>query len=69
MELHGYPFTWEKLKGIDKWIEIRLDRALVSRSWSETFQDVKLTNLEVTTSDHCPILLKPVAEKMISNSK
>uniref|UniRef100_A0A803PEU0 CCHC-type domain-containing protein n=1 Tax=Cannabis sativa TaxID=3483 RepID=A0A803PEU0_CANSA len=29
MELIGYPYTWERGRGIDSWIEIRLDRALV----------------------------------------
>lgn len=55
-----YPFTWDRGHGTTKWLEIRLDRALISNSWSrETFQDAKLTNLEVSTFDHCPILLEP----------
>ncbi|XP_074374778.1 uncharacterized protein LOC141715199 [Apium graveolens] len=60
MELNGYPFTCERGKGTEKWVEIRLDRAIVSKAWLEIFQDAKLTNLEVSTSDHTPILLEPI---------
>lgn len=59
LKLQGYPFTWERGRGTEKWVEIRLDRAIVSNAWLNTFQDAKLTNLEVSTSDHCPILLEP----------
>lgn len=59
MELQGYQFTWERGHGTAKWVEIRLDRALVSRSWSEAFQDARLVNLTCSTSDHCPLLLEP----------
>ncbi|XP_074349508.1 uncharacterized protein LOC141689198 [Apium graveolens] len=64
MELSGYQFTWEWGRGTNKWTEIRLDRALVSQEWLMSFQDAKLTNMEVSTSDHCPILLEPVVEKI-----
>lgn len=60
MELQGYPYTWERGHVTDKWVEIRLDRALVSTSWSEIFKDVRLVNLNSSTSDHCPILLEPI---------
>lgn len=57
--MHGYQFTWERGRDTTNWVEIWLDRALVSRSWLEVFQNTKLSNLEVTTSDHTPILLEP----------
>lgn len=60
MDLHGYPFTWERSHGTDKWVEIRLDRAIVSRTWLDIFKDARLVNLNVSTSDHSPILLEPV---------
>lgn len=37
IDLQGYPFTFERGYGTDKWIEIRLDRALISKSWSECY--------------------------------
>lgn len=69
MELHGYPYTFERSHGTDVWIEIRLDRALVSKSWIDSYQEAKLTNLEVSTSDHCPILLEPMVDKLIVSSR
>lgn len=60
MELLGYPYTWERCRGTDKWNEIRLDRAIASTSFLSHFQGAKLTNLEVSTSDHCPLFLEPV---------
>lgn len=58
MELHGYPYTYDRGYGTTKWIEIRLDRALVKNSWGEIFTEAKLTNIEISTSDQCPIISK-----------
>uniref|UniRef100_A0A803QJ80 Reverse transcriptase domain-containing protein n=1 Tax=Cannabis sativa TaxID=3483 RepID=A0A803QJ80_CANSA len=55
--LEGYPFTWERGRGTDKWVEVRIDRALVNQEWLSCFSMAKLFNLEVSTSDHCPIIL------------
>ncbi|XP_060962192.1 uncharacterized protein LOC133032303 [Cannabis sativa] len=57
MELGGYPYTWEKGRGTSAWIEVQIDRALVSQTWLDSFPLAKLVNLEVSTSDHCPIQL------------
>ncbi|KAK1375797.1 hypothetical protein POM88_031990 [Heracleum sosnowskyi] len=43
----------------DKWVEVRLDRALATKEFLNLFRGAKLSNIEVTTSDHCPILLDP----------
>lgn len=69
MELIGYPYTFERGHGTEAWTEIHLDRALVSKSWTETYQEAKLTNLEFSTSDHSPILLEPMTKKMMFSSK
>lgn len=58
MNLLGYPFTWERGAGTNEWIEIRLDRALVTMDFMNMFTDGTLTNFEVSTSDHCPFLLE-----------
>lgn len=55
MEMEGYKFTLERGKGTEIWVEIKLDRALVTPSWLDKFPSAKLTNLEVSTSDHCPV--------------
>uniref|UniRef100_A0A803QEK6 Reverse transcriptase domain-containing protein n=1 Tax=Cannabis sativa TaxID=3483 RepID=A0A803QEK6_CANSA len=57
LELIGHPFTWEKGRGTDQWIEVRLDRALCTKNWLDLFPLAKLYNLELSTSDHCPIFL------------
>ncbi|XP_060969989.1 uncharacterized protein LOC115713780 [Cannabis sativa] len=59
MELTGYPFTWEKGRGTQNWVEVRLDRALITPTFSQVFPLAVLTNLELSSSDHCPILLEP----------
>ncbi|KAM6584602.1 hypothetical protein CsatB_011604 [Cannabis sativa] len=59
MELVGHPFTWEKGRGSRNWIEVRLDRALINDAWSQIFQGASLLNLEISSSDHCPLFLEP----------
>uniref|UniRef100_A0A803P924 Reverse transcriptase domain-containing protein n=1 Tax=Cannabis sativa TaxID=3483 RepID=A0A803P924_CANSA len=57
LPLLGYPYTWEKGRDIREWIEERLDRALVTHDWMSLFTQLVLLNLEISTSDHCPIFL------------
>lgn len=59
LDLYGHPFTWERGRDTEAWIEIRLDRALVTNAWWGKFPLTKLFNLEVTPSDQSPILLNP----------
>ncbi|KAJ9184743.1 hypothetical protein P3X46_004439, partial [Hevea brasiliensis] len=56
--LHVYPFTWERGRGIDRWIRERLDRSLVSPLWLSLFENCKLSTLQASVSDHSPILLE-----------
>lgn len=58
MDLFGYPFTWERGTGITYWIEVRLDHALITVDFMNTFKEAKHLNLEISTLDHCPILLE-----------
>uniref|UniRef100_A0A803PF19 Reverse transcriptase domain-containing protein n=1 Tax=Cannabis sativa TaxID=3483 RepID=A0A803PF19_CANSA len=70
MELVGYPYTWEKGRGTSRWIEVRLDRALVSLGWYQYFSHSRLLNIETSPSDHNPILLEFVLpEKVIPNRR
>ncbi|XP_060967734.1 uncharacterized protein LOC133035666 [Cannabis sativa] len=59
MELKGHPYTWERGKGSENWVEIRLDKALVTHPWLDTFPNAVLTNGDVSSSDHTPIFLEP----------
>ncbi|KAM6568466.1 hypothetical protein CsatB_016451 [Cannabis sativa] len=57
LDLIGHPYTWEKGRGTTNWVEVRLDRAVVNQNWLEMFTSAKLFNLEISSSDHTPILL------------
>lgn len=65
----GYPYTWERGFGSDAWIEVRLDRASVNNAFLNMFKDVRLINLEITTSDHCPLLLDPSVRVQLQSTK
>lgn len=69
MKLNGYQFTWDKGAGAYNHIEVLLDRALVNPAFLSIFKEAKLTNLEVSTSDHCPILMEPVTSTTVIRSK
>ncbi|KAM6569203.1 hypothetical protein CsatB_017188 [Cannabis sativa] len=64
MELIGYPYTWERGRGTDSWVEIHLDRALVCSNWFQRFRMAQLHNLEVSASDHCLMLLEPTVRSV-----
>lgn len=59
MDLVRHQYTWERGRGTNAWIEIRIDTDLVSREWLSLFPADKLYNIEVFISDHSPILLEP----------
>lgn len=59
MELVGHQFTWERDRGTEEWMGIRLDRALTRGSWFELFPLAKLYNLKGSISDHSSLLLIP----------
>uniref|UniRef100_A0A803Q8J8 DUF4283 domain-containing protein n=1 Tax=Cannabis sativa TaxID=3483 RepID=A0A803Q8J8_CANSA len=39
LDLHGHPYTWERGRNSGNLVEIRLDRALVSQLWLDTFHE------------------------------
>uniref|UniRef100_A0A803PY28 Endonuclease/exonuclease/phosphatase domain-containing protein n=1 Tax=Cannabis sativa TaxID=3483 RepID=A0A803PY28_CANSA len=59
LEMKGYPYTWERSRGTSRSVEICLDRAMVTQSWLDVFNEVSFTNLAFSSSDHSPILLEP----------
>lgn len=54
----GYPFTWVKGRGGNDHKEERLDRALVTQAWADSFPQSQLHNVISHRSDHFPSLLK-----------
>lgn len=67
--LRGYSYTWERNYGDDEWVEIRLDRVLVSNDFLQKFSETKLSNLEISTSDHSPIFLEPVVISHVNSAR
>lgn len=55
--LEGHQFTWSKGRGIDDFKERKLDRAMASHDWFNTFPNYRLCNTVIDRSDHSPILL------------
>ena len=58
ISIYGYPFTWERGRGTERWVEERLDRAVASTNWVNKFSTSRLNNLMATCSDHSPIELQ-----------
>lgn len=56
--MRGHPFTWERSRGTDHWIEERLDRAVVTSDWRELYDMAAVENLHAVTSDHSAIFLR-----------
>ncbi|XP_031101984.1 uncharacterized protein LOC116005889 [Ipomoea triloba] len=56
--MRGHPFTWERGRGTDHWIEERLDRVVVSSDWRELYDMASVENLHAVSSDHSAIFLK-----------
>lgn len=54
----GNEFTWKRSSGSPVWIQERLDRGLANQDWRAMFPAATVTVLEVSTSDHLPILLE-----------
>uniref|UniRef100_A0A803QRE7 CCHC-type domain-containing protein n=1 Tax=Cannabis sativa TaxID=3483 RepID=A0A803QRE7_CANSA len=69
LDLCGHPFTWEKSRDTAHWIEARLDRAMVSNSWLNNLSSSKLFNLEISPSDHSPLLLDVLFRETIVQAR
>lgn len=57
MDLQGYLHTWEMGHGTASWVEVRLERVLLTVNFTNYFKDARLINFEVSTSNHTTILL------------
>ncbi|KAL8099132.1 hypothetical protein AgCh_031712 [Apium graveolens] len=55
LDMKGHPFTWEKSRGTERWVEERVDRVCVNDSWRSLFPLNKVVNLIAPTSDHSAI--------------
>ena len=64
LQLEGYPYAWAQGRGTNEAIEERVDRAIVSMTWLNTFPNAKLQNLVSVTSDHTPIEIDTCGSKL-----
>ncbi|KAL8146376.1 hypothetical protein AgCh_004207 [Apium graveolens] len=69
LKLYGHQYTWEKGRGTEAWLEIRLDRAMATGDWFELFPLARLYNLEGTPSDHSPIFMMPTNRSSMGGKK
>ncbi|VFQ64823.1 unnamed protein product [Cuscuta campestris] len=53
----GYPFTWERGKGTEAWVEERLDRVVATGDWVDLQGAIQVSNILTRTSDHSALFL------------
>ncbi|XP_073136956.1 uncharacterized protein [Henckelia pumila] len=67
--MKGHWFTWERSRGTTHFVDERLDRALAISSWLGVFSTSEVINLDVVSSDHNVILLKPSSTVFCRNKR
>lgn len=58
----GYPITQGNGRYVYDFVEESLYRFLFNKKWSDRYDDCVAINLEMWTSDYCPVLME-VQEK------
>ncbi|VFQ58504.1 unnamed protein product [Cuscuta campestris] len=64
--MQGYPFTWERGRGTENWVEERLDRAVSTCEWRVLHPHACVINHPMRTSDHSALFLcltKPCTQR------
>ena len=56
--MHDYNFTWRRGIGTVDWMEEKIDRAVITRSWLDLFPTAQLHNLGFFTFDHAILEVK-----------
>ncbi|VFQ84628.1 unnamed protein product [Cuscuta campestris] len=57
VDVMGYPFTWERGRGTENWVEERLDRAVSTCEWRVLHPHACVINQPMRTSDHSALFL------------
>lgn len=65
----GHEFTWEKSRGTDGWIQERLDRGFATQVWRNLFPQAEVKVLDVSTSDHLPLVLQLNAKVYVPKAR
>ena len=65
----GYKFTWNNNRDARAFVEERLDRALATSSWTNMFNVISVTHLQISKFDHIRFWWKRLtkANKRITN--
>lgn len=66
---NGSKFTWEKSRGMEIWIQERLDRGFTNHDWRGLFPHAEVKVIEVSTSDHFPLLLQLNSQVYVPKTK
>lgn len=53
----GYKFTWDNGRQGRDHVEAKLDRCMINASWKQLFSHATASVLDISSSDHLPILL------------
>ena len=57
----GSDYTWSRRLRSRGWVRERLDKALVSTTWAESFLAVRFFHAATSISDHCILVLKEIS--------
>lgn len=57
LKCDGYPFTWDNGREGADHVEVKLDRCMVNNTWKQYFNQASASVLNLSTSDHLPIIL------------
>jgi hypothetical protein len=52
------PWTFDNKQAANKNVKVRLDRVVVTPSWSNWFPSASVRHVASSRSDHCPIVLE-----------
>lgn len=57
LDHHGNVYTWNNGREAEDYVQARLDRACATVDWQEFFPHYKVSHLQVSYSDHVPIMV------------
>lgn len=63
--MQGYPFTWERGRGMGNRVEERLDRVLATGDWITYFSNTVVCNILTVASDHLALFLEFVVNSLV----
>ena len=65
----GYKFTWNNNRDARAFVEERLDRVVATLSWTNLFNVISVTHLQISKFDHIPILVEAANQRSQTRNK